>query len=497
MLGRPTASPAADGIPPLWDAFVASAHASSEGDTPLRRQLQQFYEQRGWRPAWVRGGRLTPDARAVVQALQAAGTHGLPADRYVGVPRVQLVTEGTATLDATELSITSGLLSYARDVSMGRLEPRRVSTSWAQQPETVDWAGAIGAAADAGRVAELLASLPPTHAQYAALRRGLERYRDIAARGGWSPLVVPARTRADQRGPAGAALRARLAAEGYEGGDKGLRAFQRAHGLAADGVVDARTLAALDVPVAARIAQIELGLERWRWVPRDLGERHVIVNVPAFELHAIADGREQLAMRVVTGKPDNPTPVFSEEMTGIVFSPWWNVPQSIVENEILPAMKRRPGYLQHAGLQTVDGAFRQPPGPNNALGLVKFVLPDPFHVYLHDTPADALFARASRAFSHGCVRVEKPFELAQWALAGQPQWTAARIRAAMGSRREQLVPLTATIPVHIVYMTAWAAADGAVSFYPDVYGHDLEQAPRLAPADSLEARAAGGERAGR
>jgi murein L,D-transpeptidase YcbB/YkuD len=216
------------------------------------------------------------------------------------------------------------------------------------------------------------------------------------------------------------------------------------------------------------------------------------VNIPTFHLTAVDQGQATLQMRVVTGKQESPTPIFSDEMTTVVFSPFWNVPRDIARNETLPAVMRDPGYLGRNNLEVVRAGrvlnpwsvdwsragnvqFRQRPGPRNALGGVKFIFPNQFDVYFHDTPADALFSRVERDYSHGCVRLEKPFEMAQWVLQDRPEWTPERIRAAMSSGREQHIALKQPIPVYIVYQTVWVDEDGTVGFRDDVYGHDARQ----------------------
>jgi murein L,D-transpeptidase YcbB/YkuD len=258
----------------------------------------------------------------------------------------------------------------------------------------------------------------------------------------------------------------------------------------------------MNVPAGERIRQIELNLERWRWLPADLGRRFVLVNVPSFRLTAYDQGRPALSMKVVTGKPDSPTPVLSGEMTTVVFSPYWNVPSTIAADEIIPAVLRDPGYLRrhnlelvrgtdvvgHAALRSGDVQIRQRPGAGNALGLVKFLFPNRFNVYLHDTPEDGLFARPRRAFSHGCIRVEKPYELTRWVLGGLPQWTPAAVLSAMRSGRERHFALPEPIPVVVTYQTVEADAEGGVFFWPDVYGHDYVQMPLLPPSVPAPAR---------
>ena len=257
----------------------------------------------------------------------------------------------------------------------------------------------------------------------------------------------------------GTAERSRTTTYGAEL-QEAVKRFQRRHGLEPDGVISAATVAQLNVPVAQRIQQIALNLERWRWLPADLGERHILVNIPEFRLEVWDHGQVPLSMRVVVGKKDTPTPIFNDQMTHLVFAPYWNVPSDIVKKETVPHALRDPAFLERTNMEVLDksgnvvdpasidmehaGAyrFRQRPGASNSLGLVKFMFPNQFNVYLHDTPADSLFARATRSFSHGCVRLEQPDKLAQYVLGDQPSWTPERIDQAMHGGQETTVKLS-------------------------------------------------------
>jgi L,D-transpeptidase YcbB len=251
------------------------------------------------------------------------------------------------------------------------------------------------------------------------------------------------------------------------------------------------------------VERIEMNLERWRWVPQDLGARHVLVNVPRYEMQVIEGEKPVLAMRVIVGAPETPTPLFSDRMTYVVFSPYWNIPESILREETLPRLAEDPDYLLRNNMEVVgtsgevvDAAsvdwsdeeaikglrFRQAPGPENALGLVKFIFPNNFSVYLHDTPGDALFNKQQRTLSHGCIRVEKPVTLAEYVLADRGGWTQPRITQAMHAQEEQTVKLKAPLPVHIGYWTAWVEQDGAVTFADDPYGLDRKHAAARASA---------------
>jgi L,D-transpeptidase YcbB len=279
-----------------------------------------------------------------------------------------------------------------------------------------------------------------------------------------------------------------------------VKRFQERHRIEPDGVVDADTVRALNVPVEARIRAIELNLERWRWLPDQMPARYLIVNVPDFRLEAIEDGKSVMSMRVVVGGPDNKTPIFADTMTHVVFSPYWNVPPRIAKEETIPSAARDPGFLARNNMEVVSpsgdvvesdsvdwsspGGFRirQRPGSGNALGGVKFVFPNNFDVYLHDTNATRLFDRIERGLSHGCVRVEEPHKLAHYVLREQAEWTPEAIDAAMKSGQEKHVKLTSAVPVYILYKTAWVH-DGGVRFLKDLYGHDAAQGAKLFPDD--------------
>ena len=271
--------------------------------------------------------------------------------------------------------------------------------------------------------------------------------------------------------------------------ERGLQRFQERHGLDADGAVGTSTLTALNVPAEARVRQIELNMERWRWLPQTLGERYILVNIANFALDVVERGRSVLAMRVVVGKPARRTPFFSADMTYLVLNPHWHVPPTIAIQDKLPLIRRDPGYVARqnfklfrhgeGGVTRVDPMsvdwssvsarnfpyqLRQDPGPRNALGRVKFMFPNPYHVYLHDTPARELFAKTERAFSSGCIRLEKPIELAEYLLRDDPQWSRQKIVASRREGPSRLCICLTRIPVHLLYWTAWANEDGNCTF---------------------------------
>lgn len=330
----------------------------------------------------------------------------------------------------------------------------------------------------------------PPHEGYERLQEALERYRRTA--GGEEPGPVPPgpTLKLGGRGDRVEALRERLAmaAEAEGAGtlpsadepevfdvslEIAVRDFQERHGLPVDGAAGPATLAELNRTAEEQIRKIEVNLGRWRRLPPDLGKRHVLVNVAAFRLDAVEDGRPVLDMRVIVGRPHTHTPVLSSAIDRVVLNPSWYVPTSIASKELWPKGR---SYLRRNGYQVLpDGRLRQRPGPDNSLGRVKFQFPNRFRVYLHDTPARSLFDRAVRAFSHGCIRIERPADLAAWALRDNPGWTPEAIQAAIDSGRERAVALPEPIPVHITYWTAWVDDYGTLRFAPDIY--DLDGKP--------------------
>jgi murein L,D-transpeptidase YcbB/YkuD len=494
-------------------AFVS---ADAEG-RKLWKLTQQFYERRAYDTAWIDGNHPRPQMAELITTLGAARDEGLDPELYnvaLLEQRRQEAKKGFLSkkgfdpeeAGALDAWLTYLYMKYASDLADGLSDLARADPAWQIKAEKFDPAGRLDEALETNSVARSLTGLTPANPQYVALRKGLAEYRDLAARGGWPAVPRTLKLKAGQRSPHLSALAARLAASNdYSGGapvagaayggelQAAVKRFQRRHGLADDGIVSPAVVKELNVPIERRIAQIELNLERWRWLPRDLGDRYILVNIPEYRLEVWEGDRVPLAMRVVVGKQDTPTPIFSETMTYLVFSPYWNVPPDIAKGETLPAVLKDPAFLERTNMEVLDTRgqlvdvaaldlsdptkyrFRQRPGADNSLGLVKFMFPNEHNVYLHDTPADSLFARASRSFSHGCVRVERPDALASYVLGDQPEWTKQKIADAMQAHQEQVVKLRKGIPVYLGYWTARVAADGAMQFRKDVYGIDQRQ----------------------
>jgi murein L,D-transpeptidase YcbB/YkuD len=488
-------------------AAAAEVRADDDAADRLNERVEKsvlrFYRDRGFRPAWSDGRQLRPEAEELVEILARAGRNGLDAEDYapadLAAQSARLAGRGLAAeeretrLLAVDLALSRAFVLYGYHALAGRLEPQEVGVEWYANPRRADLAAILRDVLDArrpGRVGEALAALAPPHPGFAALAERLQAYRAAAAEGPWPALPDETELRPGASGPAVETLRAMLRRTGDLGEaaptapasfdaslTEALRRFQERHGLDPSGELDAATAAALAVPPARRARIIELNLERWRWLPADLGPRHLVVNIPAFVLEVVEDGAPVFVSRVVVGKPYQRTPVMSDEMTYIVLNPYWNVPPGIAKNEILPAIERDPGYVFSQNLEIEyddagNAQVRQRPGPGNALGKVKFVFPNRQNIYLHDTPADHLFARDVRGFSHGCIRVERPQELAAFLLRDDPDWTPEGLAAAIAGGETRTVPLAAPIPVHILYWTAWVDARGRLQFRGDVYEHD-------------------------
>ncbi|MGD9831443.1 MAG: murein L,D-transpeptidase [Piscinibacter sp.] len=413
-------------------------------------------------------------------------------------------------------AIEEAFRRYLHHLQFGRVRPADLGFRVAGAPE--DGAvveSALTEALAAGRLQLAVQKLVPPLAQYRQLREMLGRYRVMAGGPAW-PALPPISKRLEPGQPyAGtAALRDRLVAMADLAADvavsatqydgmlvEAVRRFQARHGLESDGVIGRGTLAALNVAPAQRVRQIELALERLRWLPHRSGRPVIAINIPMFRLWAwdggAAESAPALSMGVIVGRAvRTQTPVFADEMTHLIFRPYWNVPRSILRNEVLPAIARDPGYLIRHDMEIVSGQgddarpvaatpealegaragalrIRQRPGPKNSLGLAKFIFPNDDNVYLHGTPAQELFARSRRDFSHGCVRVENPPALAQWLLKDQPAWNAGQIAAAMNGTKTQQVNLTSPVPVLLYYLTAAVSPDdGLLHLAEDLYGHD-------------------------
>lgn len=458
--------------------------------------VKLLYDRYETSPLWLDDdGVINDRADALVDALVDATTDAIRIDEY---PLFELAHSldtlrrtkrpAAAALARADLLLTTAYVALTEDYLTGQIDPRSVAQSWHIDPQEEKVDSALASSLRDDDLAHAIGRMRPQDYEYEMLRRKLADYRKILAAGGWS--VVPdgkALKRGDTADPARLrALRSRLQSEGIKANgdsahvyDQSLAAavaqFQLRHAIGVDSMLGKETLDALDVPVAFRVAQIAANLERYRWLPRALGSKYILVNVPAFRLQGYENRKKTIEMKVIVGAEyeGRATPVFSDRMEFVIFRPYWDVPDKIAENEILPK-----GVPADFEVSSRGGKvhLRQRPGPKNALGLVKFIFPNDFNIYLHDTPYGELFKKDVRAFSHGCIRVEKPDELAQWVLG----WDAGRVEDAMqrGSNSRQ-VNLPRKIPVYIAYFTAYMR-DGNLWFGNDLYRRDDRLAQAVA-----------------
>ena len=451
--------------------------------------LPDFYERRAFRPAWTEGR----ERAELLEALRKSAGDGLePRDYHVAALEELQRAPSSPVADADfDLLATDAVIRLAYHLRFGKVDHASVEPDWKFRPDLE--AAISGPPAvilermlDEHRVAAGLDSLRPKHRMYGALRRALQTYREIEAAGGWQSLPEGPALRPGAADPRLPALRQRLAAEGQPTSPPpdsvavydstlvtAVRHFQEGHGLHPDGVVGKGTLQALNVPVATRIAQLRLSLERGRLLLQDLPARFVLVNIPGFRVYYVDEGRTPFVSKVIVGKAFTQTPIFRAEMTYVVLNPSWTIPPGIMQNEVIPGRRRDPQYLERKGFQEVGGQIVQPPGPNNALGRIKLMFPNPHAVYLHDTPQRELFARDARTFSHGCIRVEGIVDLAVLVLDDPERWSKEKVEAALATGRTQNVTLRRRVPVLLTYWTAVVRpGDERPSFYDDVYGRD-------------------------
>lgn len=466
-----------------------------------------FYAKDTGGPVWTVSGRPGPRAAELVDAIDRAEADGLSPDDYLSDSlREPGRLNGADDAEGFERAMSAAFLRFARDLHGGRASPSIGASNIVIARKTVDPAVWLPAVRDKG-VEAALKRLRPSHPQYYQLRQMLAGYRTLAERGGWPKIPAGPTLKPGMSDARVKAMRANLKARGYsaiDGGssyDSGLVAvvkhFQQRHGLDADGVAGKGTIEAMNVSADARVRQIIVNMERWRWLPASLGQRHVLVNQPGFELFLVAGGKTVDRRRVIVGKPYHQTPMFSHQISYAEFNPTWTVTPAIAVNEMLPKLKKDPGYLGRndyilyggwgAGAPVIDPysvnwdavsgknfpyKIVQKAGPKNALGVVKFMFPNSFNIYLHDTPSRQLFAETGRAFSHGCIRVDKPLEFANKLFGPDGALNASQIKGLVEAGKTKAVNLKTKVPVHLAYFTTWIGDDGAPSFFPDIYGRD-------------------------
>jgi murein L,D-transpeptidase YcbB/YkuD len=521
VTGLARADPASEALRERVEQLRAGRELRVDGEQIAARALiARFYEQRDFRPAW------TPArAQALLALVEGSRADGLdPRDYHLAALRA-----GKEDPADRELLYTDSLIRLAYSLYFGKLDPRSFDPQWnyARTLDGIDPPRALEALVTAPSLGEALYAYAPQLPEYRGLRQALVHYRALRDAGGWQPLPPGPTLRPGMRDARVAALRARLAVAGdlasadaadLEQYDPALEAavtsFQDRHGLEPDGIVGRRTLAALNVGVQARIDQIRVNLERLRWVAQDLQGDYLLVDIAGFRARLVLDGKTAWTSRVVVGRPYRKTPVFRATMRYIVLNPTWNVPPTILDEDILPKLARDPGMLARDHMKVLDRAgnevdpatvdwaqyagrtppYRivQAPGDGNPLGRLKFMFPNGHDVYLHDTPARELFHKSERAFSSGCIRVQHPLALALLLLDDPQRWSVQTLAEAIGTGETRSIFVKRKVPVMLLYWTAVADENGTVEFHADLYGRDapvlkgLEAPFRLDPGLKLQ-----------
>ncbi len=494
---------------------------------PIAAAVREFYAARVFAPVWTNSKGPLPRADSLLAAVLAATDDGLEPSDYI-TPMVQslFLAKDEAGLAALEAALTWAFVHLISDLDTGRTVPNEVDPELFVHPHDIDPAALLSNAAVLPDVQAFIASHAPQTDDYRNLKAALARYRAIERLGGWTQMSDGEILRPGYRGPRIQELKRVLSERGEsvlsdddyydEALTEAVKSFQVRHGLSPDGAFGPSTRGALNMSVAERIEQIVINMERRRWMPDHLGERYAFGNLANFRLEVVYGKEVVYETRVVIGTDADRTPVFSDRMTYLVINPYWNIPPSIAREEMLPQLRADPYSLERKGIrvfsswsanaQEIDPGMidwhgvssrrfpfklRQDPGNGNALGRVKFMFPNQFNIYLHDTPSKALFQRTVRAFSHGCIRVEEPFRLAKLLLQDDPRWTDERFEQELAGFERRIVTLPTPIDVHLTYLTSWVDRQGVVQFRDDVYGRDGRLSAALAATRQSNSSSAG------
>jgi L,D-transpeptidase YcbB len=468
-------------LAPAISERAATALALQRLPEKERRDLVQFYAERDNKPLWITPEGWSAKAKGIVARLALAGDDGLFLTDYA-VPAFE--RHDIASLAEADLRLSALAVLYARDARGARIDPRRLSrliTPKLAIPSAAEVIGTLQQAKGSRESDSLLASFNPPHAGYRALRARLEDARkDSSPDAAFVAIPEGPALKVGMRDERVPLVRARLGLGPSQEPvfDRSIAVavadFQKNAGLPANGILSRQTLAALGAPTTSRLeADLVAQMERWRWLPADLGRDHIIVNVPEYIVRVTRDGSQVHQTKTIVGKPDTPTPIFSDTMDHVVVNPSWFVPPSIMKNEFLPKLAADPDYAAKRGFEVVRRGnniyVRQPPGERNALGHIKFMFPNDHAVYLHDTPSRGLFNSTRRAFSHGCVRVDQPFRLAEFIMGKDAGYSEARVRSMVGAG-ERTVKLPKPLPVHLIYMTHVVDEGGRMTTFEDLYG---------------------------
>ncbi len=511
------------------------------GEPAFKSQLLpalRFYRDRKFQLGWFKNHEPVAQVKNILSIISKAADEGLnPKDYQIKDISKMLAELEKVRADSVrrnllerqvDIALTGTYLKWANDYYRGIANPRdKKDSSWMVKPNKIKLNKALATFLGERKSRYNYYEFAPLHPEYDQLKQALATYRAQERAGGWPALPANTVLKPGQYSPAVAALRKRLLdSEGGEAAsapaptaakpgqpadvsaltydaklEAAVKKFQEDAGLKADGIVRGETLKQLNVPIGTRIDQLILNMERWRWLPKKFEPNYLLVNIPEYTLHVVEENKEAFNMRVIVGKVLHETPVFSDKMEYVVLAPYWNVPFSIIDNELRDKLAANPGYLDHLDMEVVKGygrkativdpssidwanvtqetfkyTLRRRPGPKNDLGDVKFIFPNSNDIYLHDTPHDELFSQSSRSFSHGCVRLSEPIKLAEYLLRDRPEWDKQTILDSIATHREKYITLKEKLPVYLVYFTAWADASGHPHFRDDIYGLDKKLA---------------------
>lgn len=448
-----------------------------------------IYSQHKYNHIWFDTEGVVEFGNSLYSKVKNLKTEGIPAefpyqDKMDGVFEDEI--ENTLTDTETELMLTSMFLFYTENVYKGVDEKQTKAIGWLLPRKQISYDGLLDSILSDPKLLNKYETV--LFRQYYKLRDVLQKYHKIEEEGGWNPIDLEPQLKAYKPGDTARAIlqiRERLFVEGdIKQNNKSntydaelvaaVKKYQLRYGYKTDSLISPKHIKEMNIPISERIKQIMVNMERCRWISPDIinAKELIVVNIPSFKLNFFRDGRSELESPVVVGANVTKTEIFSGKLSYIVFSPYWNLPQSIINKEVKPGMAKNKNYLASHNMEWNNGQVRQKPGKRNSLGLVKFIFPNSFNIYLHDTPSKSLFEKESRAFSHGCVRVGKPRDLAITILKDDPTWTPAKIDKAMNAGKESTCVLKNKIPVYLGYFTAWVNAEGEINFYEDIYGRD-------------------------
>ena len=510
-----------------------------QADPNFNAQLlpaRRFYRERGFRLGWFKDHQPVARVKTLQDIIAKAGNEGLDPNDYQVKQIAKMLAELEKVRDDStrrnalerqiDIALTGTYMKWANDYYRGIANPHdKKDTSWLVKPNKIKLNKALLTFLGERKSKYNYYEFAPLHAEYDQLKKALATYRAQEHAGGWSTLPATLNLKPGQSSPAVATLRKRLlnsaggAAAASLPADTAkhsavpvayiydaevvaaVKLFQQDAGLKPTGIVSGETLKQLNVPIGTRIDQLILNMERWRWLPKKFEPNYLLVNIPEFKLHVVEDGKEAFNMNVIVGKVLHETPVFSDKMEYVVLAPYWNVPFSIIDNELRDKLAANPNYLDRLDMEVVKGygrkatiidpasvdwanvtqatfkyTLRRRPGPKNDLGDVKFIFPNSNDIYLHDTPHDELFSQSNRSFSHGCVRLSEPIKLATYLLRDRPEWDYQTILDSIATHHEKYITLKEKLPVYLVYFTAWADAAGHPHFRDDIYGLDKKLA---------------------